>query len=204
MDSALVTALQAPAPTVCWLVELALPSGTVRLTDAGEVAYGGHVYRGDHPTMGALGSVSGLRDGAASTTTRVDLVVLPRSDQAAADLTAPMAQGARVRVWFGAVSPATGALIGEPELKFDGELDKAAFTVGATWSVTVQCGTQAERQLEPNEDWRLNHPFHSAIWTGETGLTYVTNVAKKIYWRMESPNGSIIFGSGSRSGGAIR
>ena len=204
MDASLVTALQGAAPTVCWLVELALPSGTVRLTDAGEVAYGGHVYRGDHPTMGALDSVSGLRDGAASTTTRVDLVVLPRSDQAAADLTDPLAQGARVRVWFGAVSPATGALIGEPELKFDGELDQAGFTVGALWSITLKCGTQAERQLEPNEDWRLNHPFHSGVWANETGLIYVTNVAKKIYWRMESPNGSIIFGSGSRSGGTIR
>lgn len=193
MDTALVAALQAPAPTVCWLVEIALPSGTVRLTDAGEVVFGGQVFHGEHPTLGVLGSISGLKDGAASTTTRVDVVVLPRSDQAAADLTDPAAQGARVRIWFGAVNPATGALIGTPELKFDGELDKAAFTVGATWSVTVQCGTQAERQLEPNEDWRLNHPFHSAIWTGETGLTYVTNVAKKIYWRLDSPNGSITF-----------
>jgi hypothetical protein len=188
MDSALVTALQAPAPTVCWLVELALPSGTVRLTDAGVVAFGGQAFYGEHPTLGALGSISGLKDGAASTTTRVDVVVQSRSDQAVADLTDPTAQGARVRIWFGAVNPATGALSGAPELKFDGELDKAAFTVGASWSVTLECGTQAERQLEPNEDWRLNHPFHSAIWPGETGLINVTDVTKKTYWRAESPS----------------
>ena len=188
MDSALVTALQAPAPTVCWLVELALPSGTVRLTDAGVVAFGGQAFYGEHPTLGALGSISGLKDGAASTTTRVDVVVQSRSDQAVADLTDPTAQGSRVRIWFGAVNPATGALSGAPELKFDGELDKAAFTVGASWSVTLECVTQAERQLEPNEDWRLNHPFHSAIWPDETGLINVTDVTKKTYWRAESPS----------------
>lgn len=188
MDTALVAALQGPAPTVCWLVEMALPAGTARLTDAGEVVFGGQVYRGLDPLLGALSSISGLKDGAANTTTRVDVVVLPRSDQAAAGLTDPTAQGARVRIWFGAINPATGAMIGTPELKFDGELDKAAFTVGATWSVTVECGTQAERQLEPNEDWRLNHPFHSAIWPGETGLINVTDVTKKTYWRAESPS----------------
>jgi hypothetical protein len=193
VDASLLAALQGSAPTVCHLVEVVLPSGTVRLTDAGVVAYGGQTYAGDHPTLGVLSSISGLKDGAANTTTRVDLVILPRSDQAVADLTAPTAQGSRVRVWFGAVDPVTGALIGEPELKFDGELDKAGFSVGEAWSVTLECGTQAERQLEPNDDWRLNHPFHSAIWPGETGLIYVTNVAKKIYWRMDSPNGAITF-----------
>jgi hypothetical protein len=193
MDAALVTALQAPAPTVCWLVQIDLPSGTARLTNAGEVAFDGAVYRGSDPLLGAFSSISGLRDGAATTTTRVDVVVLPRSDQAVADLTDPQAQGSRVRIWFGAINPATGALSGEPELKFDGELDKAGFTVGASWSITLECGTQAERQLEPNEDWRLNHPFHSGIWAGETGLINVTNVAKKIYWRMDSPNGAITF-----------
>lgn len=193
MDSALTAALQGAAPTTCLLVEIALPSGTVRLTDGGVVAYGGQVYHGDHPTLGVLSSISGLKEGATNTTTRVDVLLLPRSDQAVVDLTAPTAQGSRVRVWFGAVDPATGGLIGEPELKFDGELDKAGFSVGEAWSVTLECGTQAERQLEPNDDWRLNHPFHSAIWPGETGLIYVTNVAKKIYWRMDSPNGAITF-----------
>lgn len=188
MDASLLAALQGSAPTVCHLVEVVLPSGTARLTDAGVVAYGGQTYAGDHPTLGALSSISGLKDGAANTTTRVDLVILPRSDQAVADLTAPTAQGSRVRVWFGAVDPVTGALIGEPELKFDGELDKAGFSVGEAWSVTLECGTQAERQLEPNDDWRLNHPFHSAIWPGETGLIYVTDVTKKTYWRAESPS----------------
>lgn len=187
MDSSLRTALQGPAPTVCWLVELGLPSGTARLTDAGVVAWDSQVWVGEHPTLGVLSSISGLRDGATNTTTRVDIVMQPRSDEAVADLTDPLAQGARVRVWFGAVDPATGLIIGAPELKFDGELDKAGFSVGASWSVTLECGTQAERQLEPNDDWRLNHPFHASIWAGEIGLIGVTDVVKKTYWRSEGP-----------------
>lgn len=195
MDAALVTALQAPAPTKCSLLRLDLPAGALCLTDGGFVTFdagegeGDELYLGRDPVYGVLGSLPTIKDGAEAQTTRLDIVILPSSDTAAAALGSPTIQGVRVQWWEGAIDRETGLLIGEPEIKFDGELDRARLSVGDSWELTIECGTQAERQLEPNADWRLNHSFHSLIWPGELGLSYVDGVTRKKEWRSrpESP-----------------
>lgn len=78
--------------------------------------------------------------------------------------------------------------IAQPELKFDGEIDKARFRVGDSWLLTLECGTQAERQLEDNADWRLNNAFHQLIWPGELGLSFVDGVTRKKEWRSRPEN----------------
>ena len=172
-----------------------MPGGPICLTDGGFLVFdanegeGPETYFDLHPSCGTLDSVPSIKDGADSQTTRVEIILLPISDVAVAALGSPSAQGSRVQWWEGAVDWATGGLIGEPELKFDGEIDRARFTVGETWSLALECGTQAERQLEPNEDWRLNDAFHRLTWPGELGLANVTNVTTKDEWRErpESP-----------------
>lgn len=195
MDASLVTALQQKATIKASFVRLDLASGPICLTDGGFAVLdagegeGPETYFGRHPTYGVLSSVPSIKDGADSQTTRVEIVLLPNSDVAVAALAHPTAQGTRVQWWEGAVDWATGGLIGQPELKFEGEIDRARFSVGETWSLALECGTQAERQLEPNEDWRLNDAFHRIVWPGEMGLANVTNVTTKDEWRErpESP-----------------
>ena len=65
----------------------------------------------------------------------------------------------------------------------------ARLQVGDRWLLTLECGTQAERQLEPNADWRLNNAFQQTIWPDDQGLIYVDGVARKKEWRSrpESP-----------------
>jgi hypothetical protein len=152
---------------------------------------GSETYYGDHPTVGALASVSSIADGAEATTTRVEIVILPKDDATAASLGSPLNQGVKVQWWEGVVNPNTGILSGTPLLKFEGEIDKPRLSVGASWAITLECGTQAERQLEPNSDWRLNHALQGKIWSDDTGLINVTNTPRKIYWRQAAPNGSI-------------
>lgn len=194
MDSALATALQGAAPTKATLIRFDLPGGPLCLTDGGFVVFdagdgeGDEVYLGTDPVYGSLGSVPAIKDGSEAQTTRLDIVILPASDIAAAALAAPTLQGVRVQWWEGAIDRATGLLIGEPELKFDGEFDRARFSVGGSWALTMECGTQAERQLEPNADWRLNHSFHSLVWSGEKGLIFVDGVTKKKVWRERPEN----------------
>ena len=197
MDSALVTAYQQPAPTKCTLVRLDMPGAAVCLTDDGFVPFdagegnGVETYFGRHPTYGVLDNVGEINDGAEAETTRLDISILPASDVAAAALGSPTVQGVRVQFWEGAINPDTGLLIGTPELKFDGEIDKPRFQVGESWVLTLECGTQGERQVEPNTDWRLNDAFHQTIWPGELGLTYVDGVARKNEWRSRPENPSI-------------
>lgn len=194
MDSALVTAFQQPAPIKATLVRFDLPGGTLCLTDGGFVPFdagegeGVETYLARHPVYGVLDSVGSIKDGAEVQTTRIDIGILPASDEAAAALGSPTTQGARVQWWEGVVDPATGLLIGEPELKFDGEIDKPRFRVGDSWALVLECGTQAERQLEPNADWRLNDSFHQLIWPGELGLSFVDGVTRKKEWRSRPEN----------------
>lgn len=184
MDSALIAAYQTTAPIKATLVRIDLSGGAVGFTDGGFVAYDGLTYYGEHPDYGIMSSISPISDGSEATTTRIELSLLPKDDAAVSALSSYTEQGARVRWWEGVVG-SNGALVGVPELKFDGEIDKPKFTVGASWGLTLQCGTQAERQIEDNADWRWNHPFHALRWPGETGMIYVTNVRRKIYWRKD-------------------
>lgn len=187
MDATLETEFQEDAFTKATLVKIEFSDGDVCLTDSGYVDYDGDTFLGEHP-YGALSSLAPVNDGAEAQTTRVPITFLPKDDDAAAKFASPLVQGSRVRWWEGAIDPATGLLVGEPLLKFDGVFDFARWTVGQSWSMVLECGTEAERQLEPNADWRLNDAFHQTVWPGETGLVFVTKVPRKIYWRMDSPS----------------
>ena len=206
MDAALEAELRLN-PTAATLVQIDFPSGSAYWTDGGFVSYdsgaGAQTFVTVNPTYGTISAIGNVVDGVGGQTTRVPITFQPIDDAAVTALKAPALQGTRVRIWEGAINRATGALIGAPELKFDGEIDRPKVSVGTEWAVTLECGTQAERQLEPNVDWRLNHPFHSLVWPGEVGLSHVTNVLRKIYWRMDQPNGGAITsgGGGSFGGG---
>ena len=195
MDSNHLAALQQPSPIKATLVRIDLPGGPLCLTDGGFVVFdqgegqGAETYLDLHPTYGVLDSVPSMKDGADAETTRLDIVILPPAGGVgAAALASPSIQGVRVQWWEGAVDWNTGLLIGQPLLKFDGELDRARLTVGETWTLALECGTQAERQLEPNEDWRLNDAFHRLCWPGEMGLANVTNITVKDEWRSRPEN----------------
>ena len=195
MDSNHVAALSQPSPIKATLVRIDLPGAPLCLTDGGFAVFdsgegrGAEVYVDEHPSYGVLNSVPSMKDGAESETPRLDIVILPPAGGAgAAALASPTIQGVRVQWWEAAIDWNTGALLGAPILKFEGELDRARLTVGATWSLALECGTQAERQLEPNEDWRLNDAFHQLCWPGEYGLSNVTNITVKDEWRSRPEN----------------
>ena len=189
MDVIHAAGLQTTAPYKATLVRLDLASGPVCLTDGGFCTFGGELYSGeDDGAAFILSSVGAIKDGEGATTTRLDITVLPKDDDAAAEIGNPAAQGSRVQWWEAVIDPVTGLVVGEPELKFDGEIDKPKFSVGGSWAMVIECGTQAERQLEDNADWRLNHAFHSTVWPGEEGLVFVTGVTRKIEWRERPPN----------------
>lgn len=194
MDVTLASAYQQARPIACTLVRLDMPGAAVCLTDGGFTRFdagegeGLEAYYGRHPVFGMLSSVSSIKDGAEAQTTRIDLALMPPSDVAVAALASPSTQGIRVQWWEGVIDRDSGLLVGLPELKFDGEIDKPRFQVGENWVLTLECGTQAERQLEPNADWRLNDAFHRRCWPSELGLANVNSVTRKTEWRSRPEN----------------
>ncbi|MFN3930846.1 MAG: hypothetical protein ACK4JY_03770 [Brevundimonas sp.] len=194
MEANHIAALQEPSPIKATLVRFDLPGSPLCLTDGGFSLFdagegqGVEVYVDAHPVYGVLDSVPSVTDGAEAETPRLDIVILPATNEGAVALASPTIQGIRVQWWEAVVDWNTGGLLGQPLLKFDGELDRARLTVGENWSLALECGTQSERQLEPNEDWRLNDAFHRVCWPAEAGLSNVTNVTVKDEWRSRPEN----------------
>ena len=196
MDPVYKAALQQPAPTVCTLIRMELKSGVVCLKDGGFAVYAGELYLGKQDGIGALESVGAMTEGGSGTTTRVSITINADSQQAVEDIASPLNQGGLVQWWEGAADPASGALVGQPLLKFQGQFDFGVWSVDESgWSIEVECGTEGELQLIPNTDWRANDATHRRIW-GELGHANVSRLTDDDYWRTEAPKGAIQSGGG--------
>lgn len=202
MDAALQAALAGKAPTSTVGVKIALLGGeTIRLSlHGGTFKIGSDTYVGRHDVFGSLDSVEPVGDGADGQATRCTITLLPPTPDALADIADPLVQDSPVEAWLVAIDPETGLIIGDPELLFRGELDYGDLSVGASWSLSLECGTEEGRLLEPNENWKLSHAFHQSVWAGEMGLEHVTDMRRKIYWRVDAPSGAGIVSGGSGGG----
>ncbi|MBP7705566.1 MAG: hypothetical protein KA105_09830 [Caulobacter sp.] len=149
MDAALKAALAGDA-TVFTAVRIDMPEFTLRLVSGGAVTIDGVAFPSWNDIYGSLISADPVSDGMDDQTTRASILLAPPTDQGLADLAAPMAQGSPVWLWKGAVD-GNGACIGSPELLFQGELDFGRLRVDDSgWMLTIEFGTEEERQLEPD------------------------------------------------------
>lgn len=203
MDPLLEAAQRQAAYVPCILIRMEMKAGLLLLTDGGFVVYAGELYLGSQTGWGSLDTVGSLTEGGSGTTTRIELTLNAESTGAMQNMADPLNQGGLVQWWEGAIDPATGALIGQPILKFQGQFDFGRFTVDETsWSVVIECGTEGELQLIPNTDWRANDATHRRIW-GELGHANVSRLTDDDYWRTEAPAGAIstVNNGGLTSGG---
>lgn len=201
MDPILSNAQRQPAYVPCVLVRMELRSGVVRLTDGGFAIHRGELYLAAQGGIGSLDTIGQLTEGGSGTTTRSEITINAESDVAVAALADPLNQTGLIQWWEGVIDPNTGLLIGEPLLKFQGQYDKARFTVSeSSWSVVIECGTETELQLIPNSDWRANDAMHRKIW-GELGHANVSRLTDDDYWRTEAPAGAITSGRPGGGGG---
>lgn len=197
MDS---TAIAGRSGKAVWLVQLfrlITSDFTLRLTTGGFLVWGSELFVQRDPTFGTLGDLPLFEDGVDNQTTRADFTLFPADHAALAALADRKHQGSIVEVFDAAVDPQTGLLMGDPDPLFRGVYDFARFVIGADEELIIECGTEESRLNEPNEDRRLSDPHHREVWPGELGLSHVTGVGRKIYWRAEQPGG----GNGGMSGG---
>lgn len=194
LNASLDAALKGAAPLVCLLVSIALPGRTIRVVDgAGQVVHDGHTYNGDDAVYGVLDAVEAVSEQVGTEAPKIRFTFLPASLPALAEITAPSNQGAEVILRFGAVNPATGLIIGEPELLFLGELDTASVDASETSTViTFDVASAWERLFEQSEGQRLNNPFHQSIWPGEKGFEFVTQIQREEPWGYDGPRPNIV------------
>ncbi len=190
MDSAAVAGRSRKAVWLVQIFRLTTADFTLRLTTGGFLVWGSELFVQRDPTFGTLGDLPVFEDGIDSQTTRADFTLYPADHAALATLADRKHQRSLVEVFDACVDPDTGLMEGEPDPLFRGEYDFARYTIGSSEELIIECGTEESRLNEPNEDRRLSDPHHRDIWPGELGLSHVTGVGRKIYWRADQPGGS--------------
>ena len=208
MDPTLKAAWAQPARTFT-AVRIELPDGedtyVVRLLNGGQAVLSGETFTGRDSRFGTIESVSNFSDGIDDQATTGHIVLRPATDEAIEVLASPLAQGAPVEVFQGAIDTDTGGVYGV-ELLFRGEINYGALAADEDNRVMrLELVTEEARALEPNDERRLSHSFHQSIWPGEMGLSHVTGVIQRDFWRIRKPamsyGGSLSPGMGGSGGG---
>ena len=180
------------------LVQIDLPERTLRYCDGGFFEFGGQTFRSSDPVFGTIGSLNAMSEGVGDSVPALQLTLLPANDAAAADVSKPGHQTARVRMWIAEYDIDTG-VIGSSEVMFDGQIDQTVLTVGkGTKTLDVLVVSLAERLFEGNIGNTLNPTWHKSVWPGETGHDNATGLSRPVAWGVERPLGG---GSGGNGGG---
>lgn len=176
-----------------YALQIELPSYTLRLVDgSGFVTFDGDTYVGEDAIYGTIGSIEPISDGSENTSPRLNIVLLPPTNVAAADLASPAAQGSAVSVWYGAINPATGLVIDTPHLEFIGTLDVATLRVGKGRSLELEVASIWDALFPRDDGARLNAAFHQSVWPGELGFEFVTDVQRQLPWGADAPRPVVI------------
>lgn len=158
------------------------------LDGAGRLVINGETYVGADDFFGAIDSIDVISEADGEEAPEIRLSLLPPSTSAAAQLASPLMQGREVRIMVGAVDPMTGLTIGQPEIKFLGEIDVPTLSsrLGER-SLEFTIVSVFERLFEVEDGVRAQDGWHQSIWPGEKGLEYMTGTDKNLYWGAQSP-----------------
>jgi hypothetical protein len=185
---------------LCGLLALELPTGTVRMTDGGIIRWGADTFRGRDATFGAVASAEPLSEGASGEVPALAMTLAPAPGAAPADLVQPGFQKAPVRFWIGNWDWSTGAIVGTPDLMFDGQLDEIELALEPdARELALSIVSRAERLFTLNRGNGLSAMFHKSIWAGETGHDQATGLTTGRAWGTDAAPASSVRGGGSGS-----
>lgn len=172
------------------LVQIDLPERTLRYCDGGFFEFEGETFRSSDDTFGTIGALAAMSEGVGDVVPALQMTLLPSGSAAAADLSKPGHQTARVRFWIAEYDVASG-VITSSEVMFDGQVDQTILTVGkGTKTLDVSVVSLAERLFEGNIGNTLNPTWHKSVWPGEKGHDNATGLGIPIAWGVDAPRGS--------------
>lgn len=187
------------------LVKIELPTRTVRLCDGGLVIWGAETFTAKDATFGTVGGLDGLTEGVGDEVPALSMRLIPAGDALPGDLIQPGFQTARVRFWIAEVNPATSAVIGTPDLQFDGQLDQGTISIGKDLrDLEFTVVSMAERLFNRDEGNSLSPTFHKSVWPGETGHDQANGLTVPVAWGAEQTATTSSAFAGGFGGGFIR
>lgn len=181
------------------LMEIVLPTHTIRVCEGGFVRWGGNLFQSSDPVFGAIGAVGELSEGVGEEVPVFEVTFLPPGTTAPSQLSQPGFQSSVARFWIGEFDMEAGELVGTPDLQFTGEVDQTTIEFGReTRAVSMVIVSEAARLLERNIGNALTPSWHRSIWPGEGGHDQATGLGRQVAWGVEAPRsvGSISSGGG--------
>lgn len=183
-----------------WLLRLDLPSGSVYLSDGGVTTWDGNTYASRDAALGGFSQISEISEGTGNELPELEIVFAPPSNAALTPLQTGAFQRSTVRLWLAEYNPATGAVVGTPDLRFAGQMDRVRQQYGLRQlSIILSCVPELEVLLFSDDGNGLSATFHKSIYPGETGHDQATGLVIPIAWGVA--NGGNRGGTGSASGG---
>lgn len=175
------------------LIEIVLPSRTIRLTDGGFLYWGANKFTDQDEDFGTIESVEAVSETVSDEAPGGRLTLLPPGVAAAADLFQPDAQGAPIRAWLAEVDRATGLLVGTPEMLFDGMIDTLTVSSGRQGRrVEIEFMSNAERLFMIREGNVLSSRFHNVAYPAEKGFDHATGAGIQVPWGVPGPGRSAL------------
>jgi hypothetical protein len=183
------------------LVKIELPDGDVRLCEGGAFTYASESYRDVDPLWGAIGEVSSMGEGIGNEVPALQLTLLPPSGTEPGDIHQAGMQKSPSWWWIAEYDVATGAIVGDADLQFYGQVDQCTLEIDPAGEgddsgerrVVMSHVSSAEVLFEGNTGNGLNSTFHQAIFPGELGHDEATGLARPEAWGAvpPSPGGSV-------------
>lgn len=169
------------------LLVMELPGNTVRLCDGGFFAWGADTFLSEDDTFGTVQSLDVLSEGTGDQIPALQMTLIPATVATAAELSQPGFQKSRVRFYIAEYTPATGLLVGTPELQFDGQVDQTKLVFGkGTRVLDMGIVSAAERLFMRNDGNSMNPSWHKSVWPGELGHDEATGLTVAVTWGAES------------------
>lgn len=189
--------------TVTGLAKFELPGLTLRFSDGAVILWDGESYQAKDADYGTIEGIDEAEETVGDEAPGGKLVFLPKDEDAAADLSDPTFQGARMRFWFAEVDRATGEVIGTPEPIGDMRLDTTTLRLSlGKLALDMDYVTSAERLMNVSDGNVLSARFHKKVWAGELGLDNATGQQLTKAWGVAAaPRGTVNSGSTAGSSG---
>lgn len=147
-------------------------------------------FTGCDDEYGSLGGVPTISASMSQESPRLQITLMPPTDEAVGLLCHPRVQGSPIRVWEGCVDNRTGEVIGEPYRCWTGFLDLAFVSRSAeSRSVDIESATVIERFLMPSEGEKLTSEYLTYHYGGNArGLDFNTEATEELVWGKEGIN----------------
>jgi hypothetical protein len=186
-----------------WLLKIALPTRNVFLNDGGVTTWAGDTYRASDEFIGSLASVGAITEGVGEQIPALDIGFAPPNSAAMTELTTGAFRQSPVTLYLAEYNQDTGAVVGTPENRWSGNLDKARVSFAfRELSIGIECSPQLEVVFFKDNGNGLSATFHKQLYPGETGHDQATGLSTSVFWGVSSPaqNGRVSGGGGSFGG----